>query len=219
MNKEFLQRYFVAGSQNFPNLTLAEYEEQLALIMQSGITAYQFREKNPALSTYEKLALAIRLRDKAHELQIPFVVDDDVDLALAVEADGIHVGQDDMLIADVVKQVNGQMIVGLSVRNETEMVAAQSVQGVDYLGVGPVFATQSKADAATPLGLTGLEKALSANTRKFPTVAIGGITLDDLPTLHQAGVDGVAVISLLSEATDVNRVITGMKERWECDDA
>ena len=68
MNKEFLQRYFVAGSQNFPDLTLPEYEERIALIMQSGITAYQFREKNPALSSDEKQALAMRLREKAREL-------------------------------------------------------------------------------------------------------------------------------------------------------
>ena len=155
MNKEFLQRYFVAGSQNFPDLTLPEYEERIALIMQSGITAYQFREKNPTLSFDEKQALAMRLREKARELAVPFIVDDDVALAIAVEADGIHVGQDDMPITDVVAQVAGQMIVGLSVRNKAEMVAAQSVMGIDYLGVGPVFATTTKADAATPLGLDG----------------------------------------------------------------
>lgn len=214
MKKELLQRYFVAGSQNFPDLTLAEYEERVALIMKSGITAYQFREKNPDLSTDEKQELAIRLREKARELDVPFIVDDDVALALAVEADGIHVGQDDMPIADVVKRIAGQMIVGLSVRNETEMVAAQSVAGLDYLGVGPVFATTTKADAAAPLGLKGLATALNSNTKQLPTVAIGGIKLEDLPALQQAGVDGVAVISLLSEARNVRAVINDMKEKW-----
>ncbi|WP_447408207.1 thiamine phosphate synthase [Weissella confusa] len=214
MKKELLQRYFVAGSQNFPDLTLAEYEERLAVMMQSGITAYQFREKNPALSTDEKQALAMRLREKARELAVPFIVDDDVALAIAVEADGIHVGQDDMPIADVVTQVAGQMIVGLSVRNKAEMVAAQSVMGIDYLGVGPVFATTTKADAATPLGLDGLTTTLNANTKQLPTVAIGGITLEDLPALRQSDVDGVAVISLLSEAPDVRSVINEMKAKW-----
>ena len=214
MKKELLQRYFVAGSQNFPDLTLSEYEERIALIMKSGITAYQFREKNPDLSTDEKRSLAMRLREKAHELDVPFIVDDDVALALAVEADGIHVGQDDMPIADVVKQIAGQMIVGLSVRNGTEMVAAQSVAGSDYLGVRPVFATTTKVDAAAPLGLKGLATALNANTKQLPIVAIGGIKLEDLPALQQAGVDGVAVISLLSEARNVRAVINDMKEKW-----
>lgn len=214
MKKELLQRYFVAGSQNFPDLTVAEYEERIALMMQSGITVYQFREKNPALSTDEKQALAMRLREKARELAVPFIVDDDVRLAIAVEADGIHVGQDDMPIVEVVKQVDGQMIVGLSVRNVAEMVAAQPVSGIDYLGVGPVFATTTKADAATPLGLEGLMTTLNANAKQLPTVAIGGITLEDLPALHQSGVDGVAVISLLSEAPDVRTVIDEMKEQW-----
>lgn len=214
MNKEFLKRYFVAGSQNFSDLTLPEYEERIALIMQSGITAYQFREKNLTLSFDEKQALAMRLREKARKLAVPFIVDDDVALAIAVEADGIHVGQDDMPITDVVAQVAGQMIVGLSVRNKSEMVAAQSVMGIDYLGVGPVFATTTKADAAAPLGLDGLATTLNANAKQLPTVTIGGITLEDLPALHQAGVDGVAVISLLSEAPDVRMVIDEMKERW-----
>ena len=214
MNTEFLQRYFVAGSQNFPDLTLPECEGRIALMMQSGITAYQFREKNPTLSTDEKQALAMRLRAKARELAVPFIVDDDVALAIAIEADGIHVGQDDMPITDVVAQVAGQMIVGLSVRNKAEMVAAQSVMGIDYLGVGPVFATTTKADAAAPLGLDGLVPTLNANTKRLPTVAIGGITLEDLPALHQSGVDGVAVISLLSEAPDVRTVIDEMKEQW-----
>lgn len=214
MKKERLQRYFVAGSQNFPDLTLAEYEERLALMMQSGITVYQFREKPPALSTDEKRALAIRLREKARELAVPFIVNDDVALAIAVEADGIHVGQDDMPITDVVTQIAGQMIVGLSVFNKAEMVAAQSVMGIDYLGVGPVFATTTKADAATPLGLDGLTMTLNANTQQLATVAIVGITLTDLPALRQSGVDGVAVISLLSEAPDVRSVINEMKAKW-----
>ena len=94
------------------------------------------------------------------------------------------------------------------------MVAAQSVMGIDYLGVGPVFATTTKADAATPLGLDGLATTLNANAKQLPTVAIGGITLEDLPALHQSGVDGVSVISLLSEAPDVRTVIDEMKEQW-----
>lgn len=157
------------------------------------------------------------MREKARELAVPFIVDDDVALAIAVEADGIHVGQDDMPITDVVTQVAGQMIVGLSVFNKAEMVADQSVMGIDYLGIGPVFATTTKADAATPLGLDGLTMTLNANTQQLATVAIVaivGITLTDLPALRQSGVDGVAVISLLSEAPDVRSVIDEMKAKW-----
>jgi len=215
MRKDYLERYFVAGSQNFPELTLSEYEARMQEIMQSGITAYQFREKGAGLTDGpSRLALAQRLQAYAQAANVPFFIDDDVDLAIAIKADGIHVGQDDMPITDVIARVPDEMVVGLSVRNLHEMQAAQTVAGLDYLGVGPIYATTTKADAAEPLGLAGLQTVLTANTQELPTVGIGGITLAELPTLHQAGLDGVAVISLLSAASDVAAVITQMKVQW-----
>ena len=215
MRKDYLERYFVAGSQNFPELTLAEYEIRMKEIMQSGITAYQFREKGAGLTDGpSRLALARRLQAYAKAADVPFFVDDDIDLAIAIKADGVHVGQDDMPITEVIARVPDEMMVGLSVRNVPEMQAAQTIAGIDYLGVGPIYATTTKADAADPLGVTGLQAVLAANTQQLPTVGIGGITLAQLPTLYQAGLDGVAVISLLSAASDVPAVITQMKAQW-----
>ncbi len=106
------------------------------------------------------------------------------------------------------------MIVGLSVRNVAEMQAAQAVAGLDYLGVGPIFATTTKADAADPLGLAGLTTVLAHNEHHLPTVGIGGISLATLPALTRTGLDGVAVVSLLSQAPDATMVVQKMTSLW-----
>lgn len=215
MNKDDLQRYFVAGSQDFPTLTLSEYEAKIVAMMQTGITAYQFREKGAGLTdSATRLALARRLQAAAKAANVRFFIDDDVDLALAIGADGIHVGQDDRDIRTVIAETPAEMIVGLSVRNVAEMQAAQAVVGLDYLGVGPIFATTTKADAAAPLGLAGLTTVLAHNEHHLPTVGIGGISLATFPALARTGLDGVAVVSLLSQAPDATMIVQEMTSLW-----
>ncbi|MCZ3394226.1 thiamine phosphate synthase, partial [Enterococcus faecium] len=119
--------------------------------------------------------------------------DDYVDLALAIHAEGIHVGQKDEKIESVLKRVQGSMIVGLSCNTEAQVKRANQLDGIDYLGTGTVFETISKADAGAALGVAKLQELVELS--RYPIVAIGGITLDNLPQTMATGVKGFAAIS------------------------
>ncbi|NDV13065.1 thiamine phosphate synthase [Crenobacter caeni] len=145
------------------------------------------------------LAAARALKTLCHARGARLLVNDHLDVALAIGADGVHVGQAD-LPAGVVRSLLGpDAIVGLSVSNAAELAAAE-LAAVDYLGVGPVFATLSKPDAAPPVGLAGLASLVSAVGK--PCVAIGGISLDNAASVAATGVAGVAVIGALCRAAD-----------------
>ncbi len=131
--------------------------------------------------------------------RVPLIVNDRVDVALAVCADGVHVGQDDMDAADVRRLVGGAMIVGLSVTSVDEARCADPAL-VDYAGVGPVFATPSKPDAAPPLGLDGTRDA--CRVLRMPAVAIGGIDAGNAAGVLATGVAGISVISAICAADD-----------------
>ena len=196
MNKEFLRCYFIAGPQNFPGLSIWEAQEKIVLIMKSGVTAYQFRDKGTVYQNdRQRLELAQNLRDTARKLGIPFIVNDDVGLAIALKADGVHLGQNDEKLSDARQKVGRSMIIGLSVNNATELAKAQESQA-DYLGVGPVYPTLTKTDATHPIGVQELGKMMPQN--HLPIVGIGGIGLSVLPELVHIGIDGIAVISLLT---------------------
>ena len=163
-----------------------------------GATMVQFRDKNAG--TREILDAAFEIRDLAKRAGIPFIVNDRIDIAMAVGSDGVHLGQEDMPI-DVARRILGQSrIIGISATNLEEAIEAQR-QGADYLGVGPIFATPSKEDAAEPMGPVGL-----AEIRKqvrIPIVAIGGITEENAGEVMAAGADGIAVISAIAGASDI----------------
>jgi thiamine-phosphate pyrophosphorylase len=162
-----------------------------------GATAVQLREKDA--TTRAMLELARALHEITQEAGVPLIVNDRIDVALAIGAEGVHVGQDDMP-APLARQLIGpERILGVSA--ETVELARQAEQeGADYLGVGAVYATPSKADAGAPIGITGLQEIVQATT--LPVVAIGGITLDNAPTVHQTGAAGVSVISAVMSAPD-----------------
>jgi thiamine-phosphate pyrophosphorylase len=130
---------------------------------------------------------------------VPLVVNDRVDVALAVGADGVHVGQSDMAPEDVRQLVGEGLIVGLSVTGEEELRASLDAP-VDYLGVGPVYATATKPDAGSPMGIGGLRLA-RAMTR-LPLVAIGSVNAGNLAEVMAAGMDGAAVVSAVCSAAD-----------------
>lgn len=220
MHTNYLERYFISGSQDLPEHTLDQYISQVKQIMAAGITAYQFREKAGGVSQAStRLLLAQTLKKLAHQYQIPFFVDDDVALALAVGADGIHVGQADMPITDVFASVPAEMLIGLSVRTVSEMQAAQMYPRVDYLGVGPIYPTVTKKDAAAAQGITGLQEMLAANKQHFPVVAIGGITLAHLPELKATGVQGVAFISMALQTRHPDILMQEMEQIWHDNNA
>ena len=163
--------------------------------VEGGVTAVQLRCKHqPARAFVEEArALVAELRPRG----IPLIVNDRVDVALAVGADGVHVGQDDLAAADVRRIVGEDLLVGLSVTNLAEAFALDPAI-VDYAGVGPVFATPTKPDAAPPLGLGGTRAICDVLT--VPAVAIGGIALTNAADVLGTGVAGIAVISAICGA-------------------
>lgn len=192
-----LRAYFVAGSQDVPGRDLRDV---LATMLKAGITAYQFRDKGASrLTADERLALGRDLRAQCRAASVPFIVDDDVDMALALHADGIHVGQSDEGVQRVIDAVAGQnLFVGLSCSTAVEVAAANQVSGIDYLGSGPIYPTTSKDDADPVIGTAGLKKLV--DQANVPIVAIGGVTVESLPAIAQTGAAGVAVITLLTNS-------------------
>src|SRR5699024_5890610 len=131
--RDVLQLYFIMGSNN----TNDHPVEVLKKAIEGGVTCFQFREKGPGAKTgTEKLTLGRQLRDVCRDHQIPFVVNDDVDLAIKLEADGIHIGQDDTSIEDVRKKVSRECFIGVSTSTIEESLDAEK-RGADYVGVGP----------------------------------------------------------------------------------
>lgn len=202
-----LRAYFVAGSQDVPGKDLRVV---LAEMLQAGITAYQFRDKGAStLTPAERLALGRDLRGQCRAASVPFIVDDDVDMALALDADGVHVGQSDERIQQVLAATKDrQMFVGLSCSTSAEVAAANQLTGLAYIGSGPIYPTVSKDDADPVIGTAGLQ-ALVAQAN-VPIVAIGGVTQESLPAIAQTGAAGVAVITLLTRNPQPERAVQGM---------
>ena len=162
-----------------------------------GARLVQLREKHA--TTREFVELARGLVALVRPLGAQLVINDRVDVALAANADGVHVGQDDMHPADVRALVGPEKIIGLSVTGEDEARAAQGLP-VNYLGAGPVFATTTKADAGAPQGLAGLARMVAL--AEVPVVGIGAITAANAAAVLAAGASGVAVVSAICAAPD-----------------
>ncbi|MGP4039951.1 thiamine phosphate synthase [Gracilibacillus sp. D59] len=195
MKRDVLQVYFILGSNNTKEDPLYVLREAL----KGGITLFQFREKGRgALEGEAKKQLAIQMKELCHQYHVPFLVNDDVELALEIEADGVHVGQDDMSINEVRKIVPANWLVGVSSTNVEEAVQAKK-DGADYIGVGPIYSTNTKEDAKQPIGAKGLQE-IRERVGDLPIVAIGGIRLGHVIRLMKSGADGVSVISAISQA-------------------
>ncbi|KON88377.1 thiamine-phosphate pyrophosphorylase [Sporosarcina globispora] len=189
-----LKVYFIMGSTNCQHAP----EDVLRSAIKGGINLFQFREKGAGcLHGDEKESLAKRLQAICNESNIPFIVNDDIELALKINADGVHIGQEDEA-ADVVRRRIGSKILGVSVHNMNEAETA-ICQGADYLGIGPIYPTSTKNDAKPVQGLTFLKDLRSAAAH-VPIVGIGGITSVNAPPIIEAGADGVSVITAISHA-------------------
>ncbi|SHN31470.1 thiamine phosphate synthase [Gracilibacillus kekensis] len=208
MNVKWLQVYFILGSNNTDQAPLYVLEEAL----KGGITCFQFREKGKgALTGNAKKQLAIQMKGLCRKYQVPFLINDDVDLALEIAADGVHVGQDDMSIGEVREICPPNWIIGVSATNKDEAIQAKK-DGADYIGVGPIYSTNTKEDAKQPIGEKGLQ-AIRKEVGATPLVAIGGIQLADVNRLMQAGTDGVSVISAISQAVDPQKTVRKFLEQ------
>ncbi|MBV7504546.1 thiamine phosphate synthase [Bacillus sp. sid0103] len=190
-----LRVYFIMGSTN----CLKEPAEVLDEAISGGITLFQFREKGEgALTGSKKYALAKELQTICRKHQVPFIVNDDIELAVAIDADGVHIGQDDETVKAVREKIGTTKILGVSVHSTEEAMAAVQA-GADYFGIGPVFPTKTKADAKPSRGTTLIEK-LRKDGCETPIVGIGGITIENARSVMNAGADGVSLITAISQA-------------------
>lgn len=215
MNRDSLSLYGIAGPQNFVGSDQIVALQRMKEMISSGITIFQYRDKGTHWANRQEREVYVKeLREYAKQQNIPFIINDDVDLALAVSADGVHVGQNDMQLTEVLKRVPTDMYVGLSINTLTEMQNVLNPR-VDYLGLGPIYPTQTKKDATPSIGLAAIKLYLEANRLGLPIVGIGGISLDNMADLQRAGLDGIAVISLLTESENVKTTVLEMKNIWE----
>lgn len=174
-------------------------DEVVRSAITGGATVVQLRD--PEAKTGQLVEHARTLLALLRPHGIPLIINDRVDVALAVAADGVHVGQQDMSVADVRALVGSELIVGLSISSPAELArSSAALARVDYLGVGPVFATQTKRDAAPAIGALGLAEIV-ANVQ-VPVVAIGGLTSANAAEAIRAGAQGVAVVSAICSAAD-----------------
>ena len=160
--------------------------------LEGGVTIVQLRAP-----TWKKRALAACARDLLEMLRprgIPLIINDHADVAAAVGADGLHVGQDDLSSADARRIIGPDMILGLSAGNVDEVGGVDPAL-VDYLGIGPVWTTATKKDAGAAVGLEGLASLSAASP--LPVVAIGGIGASNAADVMRTGVDGIAVVSAI----------------------
>lgn len=159
--------------------------------LEGGASFIQLREKN--LSFDDFLAEANEIKEVCKEYMVPFVINDNVDVALACDADGVHLGQDDMSPIEARKILGDNKIIGLSAVNLEQAILAEK-QGADYLGVGAVFPTSTKEDADY-VSYEELKKICEAVS--IPVVAIGGIGADNIMELRGSGIDGISVVSAI----------------------
>ncbi|MBC7263821.1 MAG: thiamine phosphate synthase [Chloroflexi bacterium] len=176
--------------------------------IEGGATVIQLRDKEA--STRELIEAGLALRKLTLERGVAFIVNDRVDVALAVEADGVHVGQEDMPANLARKLMGSNRIVGVSVSTVEEALQAEA-DGADYVSASPVFTTPTKPDAPSPTGLEGLR--LIAGVVHIPVIAIGGINEENVEEVIKAGADGVAVISAVVAAPDITAAAKALREK------
>lgn len=182
--------------------------EVVRAAIRGGATLIQFREKDN--NTRALIETGNALRAVTREAGVPLIVNDRLDVALVVDADGVHVGQEDMPAAPARRLIGPDRILGVSATSLAQALQAER-EGADYLGGGPIFPTGSKADAAPPMGLEGLSAV--ADRVRIPVVAIGGVSLENVEAVVGAGADGVAVISAVVGAPDVEEAARLLRAR------
>ncbi|WRF09363.1 thiamine phosphate synthase [Helicobacter pylori] len=201
-----LKLMFVAGSQDFYHIKGGKNDrinallDTLKLALQSKITAFQFRQKGDlALQDPTQIKqLALECQKLCQKYGTPFIINDEVRLALELKADGVHVGQEDMAIEEVIALCKKRLFIGLSVNTLEQALKACHLDGVAYLGVGPIFPTPSKKDKQV-VGVELLKKIRDSGVKK-PLIAIGGITTDNASKIQKFS--GIAVISAITQAKD-----------------
>jgi thiamine-phosphate pyrophosphorylase len=180
---------------------------KIAAACENGVTMVQLREK--MLSTRAYFELAQRVKLITDRYQIPLIIDDRVDICLAVDAAGVHIGDDELPVAMTRQLIGPDKVLGVSTKTVETAVAAVAA-GADYLGVGAIFPTQTKANAAvTPIAIL---KAITAQVA-VPVVAIGGVKEANLATFKDTGIAGVAIVSEIMQAPDIAHKVQALRTK------
>jgi thiamine-phosphate pyrophosphorylase len=181
--------------------------EVVKAAVSGGVTCIQLREKD--CSTLEFIEQARAIKNFLEEREVPLIINDRLDVALAVGADGVHLGQSDMPLEMARKIAGSSMLIGISAESVQDAVEAEN-GGADYLGVSPIYATPTKTDTAPPLGIQGLREI--KNRVKIPLVGIGGLNNSNAAEVIRNGADGVAVVSAIVAAEDPETAAMNLKQ-------
>ena len=184
--------------------------EIVSAAVDGGVTVVQLREKECSTREFIEQALIITKFLKARD--VPMIINDRVDVAQAIKADGVHLGQTDMPLETAKGILGDSMVIGISVESLQDAIKAKE-GGADYLGVSPIYATPTKTDTAPPLGLEGLLEIHKAV--RLPLVGIGGLNKDNSADVIRNGADGVAVVSAIVAADDPETAARELKDLIE----
>jgi len=190
--REILKLYLVTDRNIIKNRNFLDIIEQAIL---GGVTIVQLREKN--VDAKEYIEKAEELKPILQKYDIPLIINDRVDVAFAVNADGVHLGQSDLPIKYARKILGDEKIIGISANNVEQAIEAEK-SGADYIAISPVFFTSTKPDIDPPVGIEGIKKI--KEVVKCPLVGIGGINKENAFSVIKAGCDGIAVVSAIMAA-------------------
>ena len=194
MNRESLKLYLVT---NRYQDSLENFLEKVEMACRSGITIIQLREKN--LTTNQYYQLAKQVKEITDAYQVPLIIDDRLDICLAVDAAGLHIGDDELPVSVARKVLGPEKILGVTAKTVKRALEAETA-GADYLGTGAIFPTTTKENA--PITLISTLKTI-CQTVAIPVVAIGGLTSENIDQLTGTGIAGVAVVRDLMQAEDI----------------
>ena len=202
--KDLLKLYLVTDRELSQGRSL---EEVVSQAVAGGVTMVQLREKDA--STGEFVDLAFRLKEILKPYNIPLIINDRADVALAVDADGLHIGQSDMPYKIARKLLGPDKIIGLSVENMDDLLKANKLD-INYIGISPVYGTPTKTDTAEPFGLEGLKETVRLSIH--PTIAIGGMNKHTAADVVATGCNGIAVVSAISSAENIKEASAELKK-------
>ena len=203
-NKDMLLLYAVTDRGNTDKLTLYE---QIEKALQGGVTCLQLREKN--LTEDEFIKEAVKVKEQCLRYNVPLIINDNADVAIKSGADGVHVGIEDTPVDELRKKLPKGFIIGATAKTVEQAKAAEKA-GADYIGVGAVFPSPTKANA---IRITHKELHEICSAVSIPSVAIGGISYDNMDELKGGGMDGVALVSAIFSADDIYTATMQLKEK------
>ncbi|MDP8051475.1 thiamine phosphate synthase [Pasteurella atlantica] len=214
-NTDILQVYFVAGTQDCRHLEGNPTGNLITILedaLKAGITCFQLREKGKySLQDREEIkSFAIKCRDLCRAYQIPFIMNNDVDLAIEIGADGVHVGQKDEPIKSVIKRFSHLGFIGLSCNSLEIAQSVNDLDGLSYLGVGPIYETFTKKDVGSAKGTQFLDQLKETGITK-PLVAIAGINEQNVADVLLKKTDGIAIVSSMISSTDRKKTVCALK--------